>query len=157
MSTVILDTNALIMYGRNVPDRVERAVKQGRTIVLPQSVKQELVDDVLESPTAPDNHRASARTIQALIDEGYLTLRTPNFEQYGHIVDEARRRIANDELPEHAVKADQYIPAIVCELAQTKPVEIATADRKLRTTIQDLAVKEGVSERVAVRDPLDVL
>lgn len=157
MSTILLDTNALIMYGQSVPDRVERAVKQGRTVILPQSVKQELVDDVLDSQTAPENHRASARTIQALIDEGYLTLRTPNFEQYGHIVDEARRRIADDDLPEHAVKADQYIPVISRELAQKGPVEVATTDRKLRITIQDLTVKEGVSDRVTVRNPLDVL
>lgn len=157
MSTILLDTNAIIMYGQSVRDRVERAVDQGRTLVLPQSVKQELVDDVLDSSTAPENHRASARTIQALIEEGYLIIRTPDFEQYSAVVDEARRRIADENLPEHNVKADQYIPAIVCELAQTETVYVATADRKLRTTIQDISLKEGVSDHVIVRNPLDVL
>lgn len=150
MSTILLDTNAIITYGRSVRNRVERAVEQGQALVLPQSVKQELVD-VLDSQTAPENHRASTRTIQALVDEDYLVVRTPNFEQYGDVVDEARRRIADDDLPEHAVKADQYIPAIVCERAQTETVYVATADRKLRTTIQDLSLKEGVSDRVLIR------
>jgi hypothetical protein len=81
MSVVVLDSNAVIMHGRGFSDRVVVMAEQGRVLVLPQPVKHELVDGVLGRDNAPPNHEAAARTIQTLIDEGYLTLRTPNFEQ----------------------------------------------------------------------------
>lgn len=63
MSVVVLDTNAVIMHGRGFSDRVVSAVEQGRILVLPQSVKYELVDAVLDRGDAPSNHEVSARTI----------------------------------------------------------------------------------------------
>lgn len=67
MTVVVLDANA-IMHGRAFADRV-RAVEAKTKLVLPQSVKQELVDDVLDTEHVPQNHRAMAQTIQKLIDE----------------------------------------------------------------------------------------
>jgi len=84
-------------------------------------------------------------------------LHSPNFETYGHLIDEARRRIADDSLPEHLVQADQYIPAIVCEPAQESPIQVVTADRKLRGIVRDLAERQGVGDHVSLQDPLTVL
>jgi rRNA-processing protein FCF1 len=157
MSVILLDANAVIMHGRAFSDRVHAAFEAGNTLVLPQSVKQELVDDVIDNDDAPANHRASAQAIQELIDGGFLVLHSPSFETYGHLIDEARRRIADDSLPEHLVQADQYIPAIVCELAQESPIQVVTADRKLRRIIRDLAERQGVGDHVSLQDPLTVL
>lgn len=106
MSVVVLDSNAIIVHGRAFPDRVRTAVEDGTMIVLPQSVKRELVDDVLENENAPSNHRESGRAIQDLVDEGFLVVRSPDFDVYSDVIDESRHRIADDSLPEHAVKAD---------------------------------------------------
>ena len=116
MATIILDANAVIMHGQAFHERVKKRTNDTNQLILPRSIKQELVDDVLNNLDAPPNHTRSANDIQELIDEGYLTVRAPDFERYGHIADEARRRIADATLPEHAVKADQYIPALVCEI-----------------------------------------
>lgn len=157
MSVILLDANAVIMHGRAFDARVREAFDAGHTLVFPQSVTRELVDDVLDTDEAPANHRASAESIQELIDEGFLVLHSPDFETYGHLIDEARRRIADESLPEHEVRADQYIPAIVCELAQEDPIQVVTADRKLRGIIRDLADRQSVGDRVQLRDPLTVL
>jgi rRNA-processing protein FCF1 len=157
MRRVILDANAIIMHGQAFPDRVRAAAETEMTLILPRSVKHELVDDVLDADNAPSNHQAAAQTIQELIDEGYLVLRTPDYEAYSDVIDEARRRIADDSLPEHEVKADQYIPALVCELAHDGPVEVVTADRKLRETIHEIATHRGVADHVILSDPLTVL
>jgi rRNA-processing protein FCF1 len=157
MRVVILDSNAIIMHGRSFPERVRSAVEAGMTLVVAQSVKRELVDDVLENESASPNHRSSAQAIQELIDNGYLVLRKPDFDTYGGVVDEARRRIADPSLPEHELKADQYIPAIVIEAAQDNTVALVTADRKLRSTVRDIADREGVGDNVYLRDPLSVL
>ena len=157
MRTVVLDANAVIMHGRAFPDRVRAAAETEVTIVLPRSVKQELVDDVLEAENAPRNHRAQARAVQSLVDEGYLVLRAPDYETSSDVIDEARRRIVDDSLPEHEVKADQYIPALVCELAQDGPVELVTADKRLRETVQTIADRREVAGRITLSDPLTVL
>jgi len=157
MSVVLLDANAVIMHGRTFGDRVRAAFESGHTLVLPQSVKQELVDEVLNTDDALANHRASAQSIQKLVDGGFLVLRSPNFETYGHLIDEARRCIADDSLPEHLIQADQYIPAIVCELAGENSIQAVTADRKLREIIRNLADRQGVGDHVSLRDPLTVL
>ncbi len=157
MSVILLDANAVIMHGRAFSDRVRAAFEAGHTLVLPQSVKQELVDDVLDNDDTPANHRASAQAIGELIDGGFLVLYSPNFEMYGHLIDEARRRIADDSLPEHLVQADQYIPAIVCELAQEDSLHVVTADRKLRRIVRELAERQGVGDLVSLRDPMTVL
>lgn len=154
---VVLDANAIIMHGRSFPSRARSAADDGTTIVLPRSVKRELVDDILETEATPENHRESARDIQQLIDEGILAVRAPNYERYGSVIDESRRRIADESLPEHDVKADQYIPALVCELARTELVRLVTGDRKLRRVILDIARREGVNDRVTICDPLTVL
>ena len=80
MSVIVLDANAVIMHGRAFPERVHAAVEADAKLVLPRSVKQELVDDVLDAENAPDNHRAAARAIQNLIDEGYLVLHSPDYD-----------------------------------------------------------------------------
>lgn len=157
MSVIVLDANAIIMHGRAFSDRVRIAVENGETIILPQSVKRELVDDVLENDHSPSNHRASAQAIQQLVDEGFLVIRSPNFSVSGQVIDETRRRIADDSLPEHEVKADQYLPALVCELAQDQNVQLVTADRKLRRIVEDIAKRKKVIERVQLSDPLTVL
>jgi hypothetical protein len=157
MTVVVLDANAVIMHGRAFPDRVRTAVEGGTTLILPRSVKQELVDDVLVTDDAPANHRASAQAIQELVDEGFLVLRIPDFERYSGVINEARRRIADDTLPEHTVKADQYIPALVCDLATDDTVHLVTADTKLRTIVQDIAAQHEIAENVRLRDPLTVL
>jgi len=157
MSPIVLDANAVIMNGRAFPNRVRKRFEQGNQIILPASVKRELVDDVLRNDDAPDNHRQSARAIQELIDDGYLTIRSPDFEQYGDVVDEARRRIADESLPEHAVQADQYIPALVCELAADGPVELVTADQKLRRVVRDVVDRRGLDEAVSIAEPRTVL
>jgi len=46
MSSIILDANAVIMHGRAFPERVRTANDRGDRIILPQAVKEELVDDV---------------------------------------------------------------------------------------------------------------
>lgn len=157
MSLVVLDANAVIMHERAFPERVRDAVEADATLVLPRSVKQELVDDVLDAERAPGNHQAAAQTIQDLVDNGYLVLRTPDYEAYSDVIDEARRRIADESLPEHEVKADQYIPALVCELAQDKAVVLVTADRKLRETIRAITERQNVADQVTLSDPLTVL
>lgn len=157
MSVVVLDANAIIMHGRAFPERVHTAVEAGTKLVLPRSVKQELVDDVLDAGNAPQNHRNAAQAIQELIDEGYLVLRQPKYEAYSDVIDEARRRIADDSLPEHEVKADQYIPALVCELAQNDAVTLITADRKLRDTVKEITERQGIADQVTLSDPLTVL
>ncbi|WP_273838373.1 PIN domain-containing protein [Halococcus sp. PRR34] len=157
MSVIVLDANAVIMHGRAFPERVHAAVETDAKLVLPRSVKQELVDDVLNAEDAPENHRAAAQAIQELIDEGYLVLRNPDYEAYSDVIDEARRRIANDSLPEHDVKADQYIPALVTELAQNEAVTLVTADRKLRETVREITKRQNVADQVTLSDPLTVL
>lgn len=156
MSVVVLDANAVIRHGRAFPDRARAAVDRGETIVLPDAVKQELVDEVLDGDP-PENHRRSAETIQSLVDEGVLDVREPDFERYSAVIDEARRRIADDSLPEHHVRADRYIPAIVCELAAEQPVQLVTGDRKLIETVRALADKQGVDHNVSIHDPITVL
>lgn len=157
MSQIVLDADAVIMHGRAFPERVRGRVEHGDRIILPGSVKRELVDDVLENDSAPENHRRSARSIAALVEEGSLIVRRPDFDRYGDVVDEARRRIADDSLPEHAVKADQYIPAIVCELAEEGPVQLVTGDRKLRRIVHDVAERRDLDERVSIGEPRSVL
>lgn len=157
MRTIVLDANAVIMHGRAFADRVRQAVDRSDTLVVPRAVKRELVDDVLEDEDTPANHRRSARTTQELIDDGYLVIRAPDFEGYSQVIDEARRRPADDELPEHAVKADQYIPALVCELAQDDAVQLVTADRKLRRIVCEITKKHGVHDRVTVHYPRSLL
>ncbi|WP_438267086.1 hypothetical protein [Haladaptatus salinisoli] len=117
----------------------------------------ELVDDVLANDDAPTNHRASAEAIQDLVNEGFLVLRTPDFERYGGVIDEARRRTADDTLPKHTIKADQYIPALVRDLATSDTVYLVSADTKLRTIVQDIAARHEIAENVILRDPLTVL
>lgn len=112
-------------------------------------VKRELVDAVYSREDAPANHRASARTVRSLIDEGWLTVRSPDFDRSGHLVDEARRRLASDELPEHEVAADQYLPALACELAAEGPVVVVTGDVALRRVVRTIADREGLAERFA--------
>ena len=157
MTVIVLDANAIIAHGRAFPDRARGAFGQGEQLVLPQSVKYELADDVLANDDAPPNHCESARTIQTLVDEGYLLIREPDYAAYSDVIDEARRRIASESLPEHAVKADQYIPAIVCELSQQGSVTLVTADRKLSETVQEITAKRGVVERVSIQMPRTVL
>ncbi|EMA48510.1 hypothetical protein [Halococcus salifodinae] len=157
MSVIVLDANAVIMHGRTFPERVHAAVEADAKLVLPRSVKQELVDDVLDAENAPDNHRAAARAIQNLIDEGYLVLHSPDYDAYSGVIDEARRRIADNSLPEHDVKADQYIPALVTELAQDEGVTLVTADRKLRETVRAITERQNVADQVTLCDPLTVL
>ena len=157
MSVVLLDANAVIMHGRAFSDRIRGAFEAGTTIVLPRSVEQELVDDVLDNDHAPANHRASARSIRKLIDDGFLLVRSPDFETYGHLIDETRRRIADDSLPEHLVRADQYIPVIVCGLAHENTIEVVTADRKLREIVRVFTYREDVSDQVHLRELLTVL
>jgi len=157
MSSIILDANAVIMHGRAFPERVRTANDRGDRTILPQAVKEELVDDVLTNADAPENHRDSARTIETLIEEGSLTVRAPDFERYGAVVDEARRRIADESLPEHAVRADQYIPALVCELAEDEPVQLVTADKKLRGIVRDITERRNVNESVIISNPRSVL
>jgi hypothetical protein len=157
MSSIILDANAVIMHGRAFPERVRTANDRGDRIILPQAVKEELVDDVLTNADAPENHRDSARTIETLIEEESLTVRAPDFERYGAVVDEARRRIADESLPEHAVRADQYIPALVCELAEDEPVQLVTADKKLRGIVRDITERRNVNESVIISNPRSVL
>jgi hypothetical protein len=60
-------------------------------------------------------------------------------------------------LPEHEVKADQYIPALVCELAQNDVVTLVTADRKLRDTVTEIIERQGIADQVTLSDPLTVL
>lgn len=157
MRVIVLDSNAIIMHGRSFLERVRSAVEGRKTLVVPQSVKHELVDDVLDNESASPNHRSSAQAIQELIDDGFLVLRTPDFDRYGGVIDEARRRIADSSLPEHEVKADQYIPAIVIDAAQDGTVTLVTADRKLRSTVRDIADREDIGDHVYLRDPLTVL
>lgn len=157
MSLLVLDANAVVAHGRAFPERARAAFDRGETLVLPHSVKRELVDEVLSNDAAPPNHRQSAETIQRLVDEGYLRVRKPDFEAYGDVVDEARRRIADDSLPEHAVRADQYVPAIVCELAHREEVKLVTADRKLGDTVWVLAESRGLDDRVSVHQPRTLL
>lgn len=157
MSPIVLDANAIIAHGRTFPERARSAFDRGETLVLPHSVKRELVDEVLGNDAAPSNHRHSARAIQALIDEGYLRVHKPDYEAYSDVIDEARRRIADDSLPEHAVKADQYIPAIVCEFAQGGSARLVTADRKLSDTVRTIAENRGIADSVSIHRPRSVL
>ncbi|PSP85078.1 hypothetical protein BRC83_03995 [Halobacteriales archaeon QS_1_68_17] len=157
MNQIVLDANAVIVHGRAFPQRVKTRFQDGARIVLPAAVKRELVDDVLENDDAPENHRQSARAIEGLVKEGYLMVRSPDFETYGAVVDEARCRIADDSLPEHAVQADQYIPALVCELAEDGTVQLVTADQKLRRIVRDVATRRGLHESVTIADPRTVL
>ncbi|KDE58346.1 hypothetical protein EL22_05405 [Halostagnicola sp. A56] len=157
MTVIVLDANAIIMHGRAFADRVRDTVEDGVSVILPQSVKRELVDDVLENEDAPSNHRASAQSIQQLVDAGYLSVLAPDYATSSDVIDEARRRIASDSLPEHEVKADQYLPALVCELAQETPVQLVTGDRKLRQIVLDIATRKRVADQVTLRDPLTVL
>lgn len=157
MSPIVLDANAVIAHGRTFPDRARAAFGRGETLVLPHSVKRELVDEVLANEAAPPNHRQSARAIENLVDEGYLRVRKPDYEVYGDVIDEARRRIADDSLPEHAVKADQYIPAIVCEFARQGHVRLVTADRKLGNTVQAIGEKRGLADDISIHQPRSVL
>jgi hypothetical protein len=157
MSPIVLDANAVIMHGQAFPQRVKARFEDGAQIILPAAVKRELVDDVLENDDAPENHRQSARAIEILIEDGYLMVRSPDFETYGAVIDEARRRIADDSLPEHAVQADQYIPALVCELAVDGSVQLVTADQKLRRIVRDVTARRGLDGSVTIADPRTVL
>jgi hypothetical protein len=60
-------------------------------------------------------------------------------------------------LAEHAVKADQYIPAIVCELTETDTVVLVTVDGKLRRIVHTITERHDFIERVTLADPLTVL
>jgi hypothetical protein len=153
---IVLDANA-VMHGRAFPEHVRSAARQDQTLVLPQAVKQELVDDVLAADNSPPNHRESARTIQGLIDDGELEVRTPDFVEYSGVINESRRRIADESLPEHAVKADQYIPALVCELATEGTVCLVTADTKLQAVVADVVERRGLTDSVRIQEPLTVL
>ena len=115
------------------------------------------MDDVLAAEESPPNHRESARAIQDLIDEGVLAVRRPDFAQYSDVIDEARRRIAGESLPEHAVKADQYIPALVCERAREGPVCLVTADGKLQKVVRAIVERRAVSDSVRIERPMTVL
>lgn len=157
MSVVVLDANAVISHGRAFAERVRATRGEYEAIVLPRSVERELVDDVLDTPTAPPNHRDSARTIRGLVDEGVLDVREPDFGSYADVVDEARRRIADDSLPEHEVQADQYVPALVCELAGETPVILVTNDAKLRRVVTEIASRRGVGDEITLADPGTVL
>lgn len=157
MKQIVLDANAVIMHGRSFPDRARAAAREGERIILPHAVKQELVDDVLAREDSPANHKDSARAIQELIDQGILDVRTPDFEVYSSVIDEARRRIADESLPEHAVQADQYIPALICELATDGTVCLVTADTKLRNIVDDITTRRGVNKTVHLKDPTTVL
>jgi hypothetical protein len=84
MNVILLDANAVIMHGRAFSGRVHTAFEAGNTIVLPQSVKQELVDDVLDNNDAPANHRASAQSVQALSDDGSLIGEFVSVDDFGH-------------------------------------------------------------------------
>lgn len=156
MTVIVLDADAVIRHGRSFSSRTRAAVDRDETIVLPNSVKQELVDDVLDGDP-PDNHRRSAETIQGLIDDGVIEVTNPDFEKFSDVIDEARRRIANDSLPEHHVEADQYIPAVVCELANEQSVQFVTGDTKLQAVVRDISEAQGVSENVSIHEPLTVL
>jgi hypothetical protein len=92
-----------------------------------------------------------------VIDEDVLVVRTPEFEEYSEVIDQVRRRIAGGSLPEHHLKADQYIPALVCELATDESVQLVTADTKLRDIVQDITARHGIADNVRLRDPLTVL
>jgi len=46
MRSIVLDANAVIMHGRSFPTQARTAARQGERIILPDAVKQELVDDV---------------------------------------------------------------------------------------------------------------
>jgi rRNA maturation endonuclease Nob1 len=157
MSPIVLDANAIIAHGRAFPERARAAFDRGETLVVPHSVKRELVDDVLANEAAPPNHRASARSTEELVDEGYLRVQKPDFEAYSDVIDEARRRIADESLPEHAVKADQYIPAIVCELAQKEHVRLVTADQKLGGTVLAIGEKHELVDTISIHHPSSVL
>lgn len=157
MSPIVLDANAIIAHGRAFPERARAAFDRGETLVVPHSVKRELVDDVLANEAAPPNHRASARSTEELVDEGYLRVQKPDFEAYSDVIDEARRRIADESLPEHAVKADQYIPAIVCGLAQEEHVRLVTADQKLGGTVLAIGEKRELVDTISIHHPSSVL
>jgi hypothetical protein len=156
MSIVVLDANAVISHGRVFAERARLAVDRGDTLVLPRAVKRELVDEVLDG-NPPANHRRSAETIQTLVDDDVLDVRDPDIDRYGAVIDEARRRIADETLPEHHVGADRYIPAIVCELATERSVTLVTGDRKLSETVRVLAEKRGVADTVSIAAPHTVL
>jgi len=64
MRTVILDANAVIMHGRAFSERVRTTAETEMILILPRSVKHELVDNVLAADNAPSNHRDSAQTIR---------------------------------------------------------------------------------------------
>ncbi|WP_148680412.1 PIN domain-containing protein [Halovivax ruber] len=155
MSDVVLDSNAVIMHGRAFGERVRNA-PETMTLVLPHAVKRELVDDVLAKESAP-NHRESARTIQRCIDEGYLAVREPDYERYSALIDEASRRIADESLPEHEVKADRYIPALCCDLATKNTVRLVTADRKLRRIVRDMFDRYDPPHSLEIEQPRTVL
>lgn len=157
MAVIVLDANAVIMHGRDFATRVKGRENREDDLILPKAVKEELVDDVLANEYAPENHRQSAHAINELIEEEWLAVRGPDFERYGDIVDEARRRIADESLPEHAVKADQYIPALICELANEDSVTLITADKKLRRVVTEICERHGLADRASVQDPLTVL
>lgn len=157
MSPIVLDANAIIAHGRDFPDRARVAFDRGETLVVPHSVKRELVDEVLGNDAAPPNHRHSTRAIQDLIEEGYLRVRKPDYEASSDVIDEARPRIADESIPEHAVKADQYIPAIVCELAQHETVRLVTADRKLSETVGTIGANQGLGDNISIHQPRTVL
>jgi rRNA maturation endonuclease Nob1 len=151
MSPIVLDANAIIAHGRAFPERARAAFDRGETLVVPHSVKRELVDDVLANEAAPPNHRASARSTEELVDEGYLRVQKPDFEAYSDVIDEARRRIADESLPE------QYIPAIVCELAQEEHVRLVTADQKLGGTVLAIGEKRELVDTISIHHPSSVL
>lgn len=75
MSVIVLDADAVIRHGRAFPEAVRSAAKRGERLVLPDPVRKELVDDVLDGDP-PENHRRSAEMIQSLIDQGTEDHRT---------------------------------------------------------------------------------
>ncbi len=93
-----------------------------------KSVKQEFVDDVLNVDGAPENQRQSAQAVKNLIEADCLTVRSPNFELTGDVVDEASRRIVDESQPEHAGKAHLYHSAPVCELAEDERTHLKEGD-----------------------------
>lgn len=157
MTVLVVDADAVIRHGRRFPEKARRAARQGRRIVIPEAVKRELVDDVLDADDPPPNHRESAEEIQELIDESVLEVHEPDPERYSKVIDEARRRISGDSLPEHEVKADRYVPATVCELAEENRVKLVSGDRKLSRTVREIASSQGVGEEVSVHEPLSLM
>lgn len=80
MAAIVLDANTVIMHGRDFPTRDTETRDREDELILPSAVKEELVDDVLDNETVPEYHRQSAQANKQLIEHGWLTVHTPDFE-----------------------------------------------------------------------------